>query len=71
MTDIRAITDIHEVDPVEMAGVEGGFFVADGYCGTYVPGLPIPTPPLPIVIGSVINVLPAGLAAGGTISPGL
>jgi hypothetical protein len=43
MSDIREITDVREVDPVEMAGVEGGgFFIApDGYCGT-----PVPWPPL-------------------------
>jgi hypothetical protein len=38
MTDIREMTDVRELDPVELAEVMGGY---DGYCGTTVP-LPIP-----------------------------
>ena len=67
MSEIREMTDVRELDPAEMAGVEGGYFVGDGYCGTPVPPVPIPRPPLPIVsIVSEVSVLPAGLY-GGTL----
>ena len=67
MTDIREMTDVRELDPAEMAGVVGG----DDYCGTVVPVSPIPRPPSIVSIVPVTNVLPAGLAAARTISPGL
>ena len=53
MSDIREMTDVRERDPVEMAGVEGGIFVPDGFCGhpTPWPWLPLPTGPLPVVVG--------------------
>ena len=63
MTDIRAINDICELDPAEMVGVVGG----DDYCGTVVNVLPIPRPPLTVSLVPMTNVLPAGLAARGTI----
>ena len=63
MTDIREMTDVRELDPTEMTGVVGG----DDYCGTVVIVLPIPGPPLPVSPVPMTNVLPAGLAARGTI----
>ena len=78
MSEKREMIDVPEIDPVEMTAVEGGFLVGDGYCGTLVPGLPIPAPglpipapPLPVVIVPLANVLPQGLATGATIDPGL
>ena len=62
MTDIRAMTNVRELDPMEMAGVVGG----DDYCGTVVPRTPWPTP-WAVSIVSVANVLPAALAAGRAI----
>ena len=62
MTDIHEMTDVRELGPIEMAGVVGG----DDYCGTVVPRTPWPTP-WAVSIVSVVNVLPAGLAAGRTI----
>jgi hypothetical protein len=67
MTDIREMTDVHELNPAEMADVVGG----DDYCGTVVTVFPIPRPPLVAPIVSVTNVLPAGLAARGTIVIGI
>ena len=67
MTDIREMTDVRELDPAETVAVVGG----DDYCGTVVPVVPIPRPPLAAPIVSVINVLPAGVAARGTIVIGL
>jgi hypothetical protein len=67
MTEIRETTIVRELDPAEMAGVVGG----DDDCGTVVPVFPIPRPPSIVSIVSVTNVLPAGLAAGRTIGPGL
>jgi hypothetical protein len=66
MSDNREMTDVRELDPVEMAGVVGG----DDYCGTVVPVFPIPRPPWAVSIVSVTNVLPAGLGAGSTIGFG-
>jgi hypothetical protein len=64
MTDIRAKIDVRELDPVELAGVVGG----DDFCGTVVPGFPIPRPGgNPSYTGSPVNVVLPGLAAGGTI----
>ena len=63
MTDIREMTDVREIDPIEMAAVVGG----DDYCGTVVPAVPIPRPPLAVSNVSATNVLPAGLAAARTI----
>ena len=63
MSDIREMTDVRELDPIEMAGVVGG----DDYCGTVVPVFPIPRPSSAVSIVSVVNVLPAGLAAGRSI----
>jgi hypothetical protein len=37
MTDIREVTDVCELDPAEMAEVEGGYWVFDGFCGVNVP----------------------------------
>jgi hypothetical protein len=65
------MNDVRDLEPAEMAGVEGGFFVADGDCGTSVPGVAAPTPPWPAVTVSLTNVRPSGLAAGRTIGPGL
>jgi hypothetical protein len=72
MSNIREMTDVRELDPVEMDGVEGGYFVADGYCGTFVPNLPyrLPPPPSPSPIVSMVNVLPPGLAAASAIGSG-
>jgi hypothetical protein len=45
MTDIREMTDVRELDPVEMTEVMGG---ADGFCGNGVPvnpGIPLPQAP--------------------------
>jgi hypothetical protein len=67
MTDIREMTDVRELNPAEMADVVGG----DDYCGTVVPVLPIPRPPLAVSNVSVTNVLSAGLAARGTIVIGI
>jgi hypothetical protein len=66
MTDIREMTDVRELDPIEMAGV----VVGDDYCGTVVPVFPIPRSPSAVSIMSVVNVLPAALAAGRTIGFG-
>jgi hypothetical protein len=70
MSEIHTIIDVQKIDQIDMMGVEGGYFVADGYCGTFVPRLPLPTPLPPTPIVSVVNVLPPGLAAGGTIGQG-
>jgi hypothetical protein len=56
MSDVHKITDVRELDPAEMAGVEGGYFLADGYCGTPVPRVPIPTNPVPAVTAPATNV---------------
>ena len=63
MTDICVMTDVRELDPIEMAGVVGG----DDYCGTVVPVFPFPRPTAIVSIVPVTNVLPAGLAAARTI----
>jgi hypothetical protein len=41
MSDIREMTDIRELDPVELASVEGGS--DDGFCGFHPPGWRPPT----------------------------
>jgi hypothetical protein len=56
MSDIHKLNDVSWLDPAELAGVEGGFFVADGYCGTPVPRVPIPTNPAPVVTAPAANV---------------
>jgi hypothetical protein len=33
-----------EAHTAELSNVNGGYFVADGYCGTWVPRLPLPLP---------------------------
>jgi hypothetical protein len=63
MSDIREMTDVRELDPVEMAGVEGGFLIVpDGYCGTPVPWPPLPRtlPPSPVVDTSKIMAILIG-----------
>jgi hypothetical protein len=50
------MTDVRELDPAELAGVEGGLFIADGYCGTPVPRVPLPTNPVPVVTAPAANV---------------
>jgi hypothetical protein len=49
MSDIREMTDVRELDPIELAEVMGGF--GDGYCGTVPLHFPIfiPGPPPPPV----------------------
>jgi hypothetical protein len=39
MSDIREMTDVRELDPIELAGVEGGI------CMTFEPPFPLPHPP--------------------------
>jgi hypothetical protein len=53
MTDMREMTDVRELDPDEMAAVAGG----DDYCGTVVPGfpIPIPGPNSPVSAVTVVN----------------
>jgi hypothetical protein len=64
MSDIREMTDVRELGPVELAGIVGG----DDYCGTVVPGPPIPLPwGNPSSTVSPVNIILPGLAAGGTI----
>ena len=52
MTDIREMTDVRELDPIELAEVVGG---GDGFCGTVVPVHPWwpPQPPPPVPWWSV------------------
>jgi hypothetical protein len=56
MTDIREMTDVRELNRDEMAGVEGGLYLGDGYCGTPVPHGPIPLNPLPSPVLPVVNI---------------
>ena len=65
------MTEVRELDPAEITGVEGGFRVGDGYCGTLVPRLPLPAPFLPVPIVSVVNALPTSRAARRTNGLGL
>jgi hypothetical protein len=55
MSSIHEMTDVRKLDPAELADVEGGFFVGDGYCGTNVPRVPLPTPPLPVRLAPPVN----------------
>jgi hypothetical protein len=69
MPDIREMTDVRELDPVELAGVLGGDSSRYGICG---PGEPVPwdtAPGSPVpwctalgAVSAVNRVLP-GLAA--------
>ena len=61
MSEIRAMTDVRELDPVELAGVVGGFLVGgDDYCGTFVPRVPLPTPILSVFTSPVVDVIGVG-----------
>lgn len=56
MSDFREMNDVRDLEPVEMAGVEGGLQVGDGYCGTPVFHGPLPIPRLPLPFWPVVNV---------------
>jgi hypothetical protein len=59
MSDVREMTDFRDLSFVELAGVEGGAFVGDGYCGRPGPWTPVPHPlPSPVLYTrSIIAIL--------------